>query len=359
MKKKLLMLLLAGCVIFGMTACGTEKEAEKETEQNTEESTETENDALGSSKVKELGEYMGLTYTPLDTTATEAEVDEYVQNLLANNANKESVEVVTETSYVNIDYVGTKDGVAFDGGTAENQELSIENSNYIDGFAESIVGMKVGETKDCPMTFPEEYHAEDLAGQDVVFTITVNEAWEEVPAELNDEFAVGLGYESLDALYEEIKKEIETEKESELEADMEYQLIQAAIDNSTFDMDEEEIELYIQDVKSEQEYYAQMYGVDLETYITAFGVTMDEFEEQCREIAIYRIQSPLVLTAIAEKEGIEMTDEEYQTRAEEYMNYYGYDTVEALEEAYTKETVSSQVYSDMALELLVANAVAE
>lgn len=355
MKKKLLMLLLAGCMILGMTACGTEKEEEQKTEENTE----TESDALGNSTLKELGEYMGLTYEPYDTEVTDEEVEEYVQYLLSNSSTESEVDVVTETSYVNIDYVGTKDGEAFDGGTAEGQELSIENSGYIDGFAESIVGMKVGETKDCPMTFPEDYHAEELAGQDVIFTITVNEAWEEIPAELNDAFAVDSGYDDLDAMYAAIRENYKAEKESEAKSDMEYQLIQALIDNSTFHMDEDEIEDYVEDIKSEQEYYAQMYGVDLETYISYYGITMEEFEEQCKEIAIYRIQSPLVLNAVAEKEGIEVTDEEYQTRAEEYMNYYGYDTVEALEEAYTKEIVYSQVNSDMALEIIVANATAK
>ena len=120
--------------------------------------------------------------------------------MLANSFNKNPQEVATETSVVNIDYVGKKDGVAFDGGTAEGTELDLANSHFIAGFAESIVGMKVGETKDCPMTFPEDYHAADLAGAEVVFTITVNECWEKIPAELNDEFAQSKGYDTVDAL---------------------------------------------------------------------------------------------------------------------------------------------------------------
>lgn len=361
MKKKLLTLLLAGCMIFSVTACGTEKESEDVTEPETEESTddETGNDAIGNSTLTELGQYMGLSYDPYDTTVPEEEVEAYIQTLLSADSTKNPVEIVAEDSYVNIDYEGKKDGVAFDGGTAESQELSIANSGYIEGFAESIVGMKVGETKDCPMTFPESYHAEELAGQDVVFTITVNEAWEQIPAELNDEFAVKNGYENVDALYEGITAEFREDKESDAKSDMEYQLIQTVIDNSIFDLDEDEIALYVSDLKSEQEYYAQMYGVDLETYLSAYGMTMEEFEENCREIAVYRIQSPLVLSAIAEKEGIEVTDEEYQAHAEKYVSYYGAESIEALEETYTKETVFAQVLSDMALEFIAANAVAK
>lgn len=361
MKNKLLTLLLAGCMVLSMAACG--KEESEEQAETTEESTQTEEadtSALGTSILTELGEYKGLSYVPYDTTVTDAEVEAQVQYLVSTSYTENPQEVVTETSYVNIDYEGKKDGVAFDGGTAAGQELSIENSGYIEGFAESIVGMKVGETKDCPMTFPEDYGVEELNGADVVFTITVNECWEQVPAELNDEFAVTQGYDNVDALYAGVRELYESQKEQTAQSDKEYQLIQNAIDNSIFDINEEEVTLYIDDLKSQYETYASYYGYDLETYVTiASGMTMSEFEEQCREIALYRIQSPLVLSAIAEAEGLEASDEEYNTRAEEYVNYYGYESLEALEEAFTKETVVLQITSDMALDFLIDNAVAE
>ena len=173
MKKKLLTMLLAGCMALSLTACGGEEAenqaeqteqtedvaAEEGTEESTEE-TEADESAIGTSTLTELGEYKGLTYTPMDTTVTDEEVEAEVQYLVANSTTNEAQEVAGEDSVVNIDYVGKKDGVAFDGGTAESQELDIANSNYIEGFAESIVGMKVGETKDCPMTFPENYGVE-------------------------------------------------------------------------------------------------------------------------------------------------------------------------------------------------------
>lgn len=362
MKKKLLALLLAGCMVLSLSACGSEEAKDTtDTEETaeTEDTAELDTSALGTSTIKKLGEYMGLSYVPYDTTVTDEELEAEVQYMLANSFTEKPQEVVTETSYVNIDYVGTKDGVAFDGGTAESQELSIENSGYIDGFAESIVGMKVGETKDCPMTFPEDYGVEELNGADVVFTITVNECWEQVPAELNDEFAVSQGYENLDALYAGVKELYEAHKAETAESDKEYQLLQGAINNSEFDITEEEIALYIDDLESEYEYYASYYGYDLETYVNmSSGLSMSEFEEQCREIAIYRIQCPLLLSAIAEAEGLELTDEEYNTRAQEYVEYYGYTTIEELEEAYTKETVVMQLTSDMALDLIVENSVA-
>jgi len=366
MKKRLMTLLVAGCMILSLTACDKkeEKTAEKnETEEAADETADTgvDTSALGTSTLKELGDYKQLSYVPYDATVTDEEVEQQVQSLVSNSFDKNPQEVVTETSYVNIDYEGKKDGVAFDGGTAAGQELSIQNSGYIPGFAESIVGMKVGETKDCPMTFPEDYkNNEELAGADVVFTITVNECWENVPAELNDEFAVSQGYENVDGLYAGMRELCETQKAETAQNDKEYQLIQGVIDNSTFDLKEEEIALYVDQLKQQYEMYAYYYGADLETYVTnASGMTMDEFEEQCREISIYRIQSPLVLTAIAEAEGLKVSEEEYSTRAEEYMNYYGYKTLEELETAFTKEAVMQKITSDLALELLAEHAVAE
>lgn len=367
MKKKLLVLFLTGCMVLSLAACGKKEEEtteKNETTEAAEEAAETEPDtsALGTSTLTELGNYKGLSYVPYNTTVTDEEVEEQVQYLVSNSFSKNPQDVVTETSYVNIDFEGKKDGVAFDGGTASNQELSIENSGYIPGFAESIVGMKVGETKDCPMTFPENYsNSAELAGADVVFTITVNECWENVPAELNDEFAVDQGYENVDDLYAGVRELYENQKAQTAQSDKEYQLIQGVIDNSTFDLNEDEITLYVNELKQQYETYAYYYyGYDLETYVTATsGMTMDEFEAECREIALYRIQSPLVLSAIAEAEGLEVSEETYNTRAEEYMSYYGYTTVEELEAAYTKETVMLKVTSDLALEFVVENAVAE
>lgn len=360
MKKRLLALLLTGCMVLAMTACGTKSTENKESTEKAEESAQVDTSVLGTSTLTELGEYKGLAYTPMDTTVTDEDVEAEVQYLLSSTFTKNPQEVATETSVVNIDYEGKRDGVAFDGGTAQGTELDLGNSHFIEGFAESIVGMKVGETKDCPMTFPEDYHSADLAGAEVVFTITVNECWENIPAELNDEFAKEQGYDTVDALYAGYREMIETAVQQEADADAEYQLLSKVIEGSTFEMNEEEVDLYISDLKSQYETMASYYGYDLETYVAlATGMTMEDFEVQCKDIAVYRIQCPLIQTAIAEAEGLEVTDEIYQEKAEGYAEYYGYESVEALEEAYTKDTVMLQVTTDMAVDFLVENAVAE
>lgn len=348
MKKKLLTLLLAGCMVLSLSACG-----KSETEQK-------EDSALATSKLVELGEYKGLTYTVADTTVTEEAVESEVQYLLASSPIKKSQEVATETSVVNIDYVGTKDGVEFEGGSAQGYELDLGNSNFIEGFAESIVGMEVGETKDCPMTFPEDYHAAELAGAPVVFTVTVNECWENIPAELNDEFAVSQGYENVDALYTGVREYLESAKKDEAQANMQSELVQKALENSTFDIVEDEIQMHIDDTKAQYEGYASYYGYDLETYVLiATGQTMEVFEEYCRENAINAIKSSLLQSAIIEKEGIQITEEVYKEKVEEYKNLFGYETVEEFEATYTKEMITKQILADETMKILMDNAVPE
>ena len=359
MKKKLLMLLLAGCMACSMTACGDKEETTEKTETETS-APELDLSALGTSTLTALGDYMELSYVPMDASVTEEEVEAEVQYLLESAPVKTPQETASETSVVNIDYEGKKDGVAFEGGTAKGYELDLGNSNFIEGFAESIVGMKVGETKDCPMTFPEDYHAEDLAGAEVVFTITVNDCWEESLAELNDEFAVSQGYDSVDAMYADIREQYESSRAQEARANASNQLLSKVIENSTFEVKEEEIAVYVGDITAQYENMASYYGYDLETYLSmAGGMSMSDFEELARQTAIYRIQSLLAANAILEAEGLELTDEIYAEKTAEYAKYYGYESGEAFEAAYTKNNVQAQIITDLVSDFLIENAVAE
>ena len=354
MKKKLLTLLLAGCMVLSMTACGKKEDATPaEDAAVTEESS-----VVGTSKLLELGQYKGLTYTVVEYEVTDEEVEAEVQYQLSMSNERVAQEVATATSIVNIDYVGKKDGVEFDGGSYEGYELNLGNSNFIEGFAESIVGMKVGETKDCPMTFPEDYQAADLAGADVVFTITVNECWELVPSELNDTFAQGLGYNTVEDLYVAVREYLESTEAQEADSAMKYELVYQALANSKFDVTEEDIDDRYTETVAEYEMYASYYGYDFETYVTiATGMTLEQFKEECRTSAIQTIQSGLLQAAILEEEGLELTEEEYTTRAEAYMTMFGYETLEEFEADYTKETITNQCLADMAMEVIVENAI--
>ena len=366
MKKKLLTLLLAGCMACALSACGEEKkeqtEAQTEEAANEAASEEKELDmsALGTSSVKKLGTYKGLTYVPIEVSVTDAEVDAYVEMMREEHAEQVDVEIATENSIVNIDYVGKKDGVAFDGGTAQGTELDIANSHFIPGFAESIVGMKVGETKDCPMTFPENYHSADLAGQEVVFTITLNSCKDRVILEL-DEFAVSQGYENGEAMRTAVREMYLSTRQQEADADREYQLMEKLIADSEIDIKDAETEIYYQQVIDQQEELVkQYYGLDLETYVLAYlGMMMEDFEADCRETALFRLQSTLLKREVANVEGLEISEEEYKAGAERYMPMYGYTELSEFEKAIGKENLKDQFLIDKAETLIAENAVPE
>ncbi len=377
MKKKLLALLLMACVAMSAAACGsteekpaedqtTENTADTETEEDTadaetEEDTEMDMSALGTSTLVELGEYKNVTYTPVDTTVSEDMVEQQVQSVLASA--EELVEVtdhdtVTTEDVANIDYEGKKDGVAFDGGTAQGYDLDIDNSGFIDGFAEGVEGMKVGETKDLNLTFPDSYHAEELAGQEVVFTVTVNYISQYQTPELNDDFAVDQGYESLDDMYVQVEAELIAEAEYNATNSKLTEVVQKIIDASTFEITEEETDLYTQDLIAQQENAIAMYGMDLESYVGMYGMTMEQFEESMREQGVYRIKLWLVEKAIADAEGITMTQEEYDSFVETYAAYYGYEDVTQFEEEYGAGNIEKQIIGEKVLEYLNENAVA-
>lgn len=359
MKKRLLTLLLMGCMMLSLAACGKKEDKNDNSKQQTETDAEDAYSALGKSKLAELGEYKGITYTPMSEEVTDEEVEAQVQEIVANSTLKNPQETVTETSVVNIDYVGKKDGVAFENGAAKDQELDIANSGYIPGFAESIVGMKVGETKDCPMTFPEDYkNSTELAGADVVFTITVNECWENVPAELNEEFAKSQDCENVEDFYAKVRQSLEESKKYEASSEKRYQILTTVIANSTFDINDEEVALYKNQIQAQYENMAAMYGVDLETYVVSgLGVDMEQFESDCTGSAMFRLQSALVRDAIAKKENIVVTDEEYESGVAYYMSNYNYTDKEAFEEAMGKESIMQQLLYDKVVVYLEENAV--
>ncbi|MGN0334234.1 MAG: trigger factor [Lachnospiraceae bacterium] len=366
MKKKLITWMLIACMAVSVTACGEKEQpaddtqVETDTEKDDTQGTEIDRSALGTSTLNKLGEYKGITYTPTDTTVTDDMVEERIQQLLASS--QELVEVtdhdtVTETDVANIDYEGKKDGVAFNGGTAQGYDLDIANSTFIDGFAEGLVGMKVGETKDLNLTFPENYRSEELAGQDVVFTVTVNYISQYVTPELNDGFAAENGYDSVDALYADARASLGNEKQNAANSNMITEVIGKIIDNSEFTVTDEEVQLYMDIAVQQQESMLTAYGLELASYLEMYGTTLEEFKETYREESIYQIKVWLIQSAIAEKEGLEVTEDDYTSFVEEYANYYGYTDSAAFEEAAGRENIENQIIAAKAIAFLAENAV--
>lgn len=254
----------------------------------------------------------------------------------------------------NIDYVGKKDGVAFDGGTAQGATLLIGSGQFIDGFEEGLIGVMPGETVDLNLTFPENYGSAELAGQDVVFTVTVNF----IP-EMKDEKVAELGIANVSTVEEfmqYVKEFVDEQVDSEYMMTAGDAAIKQVVADSTFaELPEELLEKSRQSYRDYLDQMASMYGMDGATYVATYGGGV-AYDDLVNEYAESYTKESLVAKAIAQYEGLIPTDEEVDARLEEYAAEYGY-SVEALLTVSSKDDFrDSFIYEDV-LALLVENAV--
>ena len=344
-------------------ASETESESETGTEDASEEESESETEfnvadlpAYDASEYVTLGEYKGLTVEvdPVEVT------DEQVMDKIASETKQTLTEgTVEDGDTVNIDYVGKLDGEEFDGGSAEGYDLEIGSCTFIDGFEDGIIGMQVGETKDLELTFPEDYHSEELAGKDVVFTVTVNSI-SRVP-ELTDEVADSV-VEGMtaEAYQESVRQDLEDSAKESQKSDAQQKLLQAVYNNATISgYPEENLQYTIKRATDYYEWLASMYGMSLDDYLTNYGMTQDEFKEQIQPVAEEALGEEMTLLAIAKEENIEVSDEEYQDGLARYAEAQGMDDPSKLEEAYGENYIRNSLLQEKVLNFLYENATIE
>jgi trigger factor len=376
MKRKLamaailgLVLVTAGCSTTS-TSETTETEvateaADSEAESSTDDAEETEAaerpDYTALDYVT-LGEYKGLEVTLASTAVTDEEIDEEIESALSSNDLLDTLEegTVQEGDIANIDYEGKKDGEAFDGGTDKGYDLTIGSGTFIDGFEDGLVGVAIGDTVDLELTFPESYSNEDLAGQDVVFTVTVNSVQRQ--PEFTDELAAQLSdseYNTVDEYRAYVEENLKESKESSRDSQMSSDLLTLAYENSTINGYPQELVDYIVDQYVDYyTQYAEASDLSLSDFIEqSLGTTEDDFYEQIEEMAKQSIEQEMILKAIAETEELTLTDEEYQERALAYADQMGLDGVSGLEEQYGQKLIETNLLLDKALELIEDNAV--
>lgn len=285
-----------------------------------------------------LGKYKKLGVKKEEVTVTKEELEKAVNETLskyAENVTKEGP--VVDGDIAIIDFEGFKDSVAFDGGKGENYSLTIGSNTFIPGFEEQIIGMKVGETKDINVSFPEEYHAEDLKGQPVVFKVTVNEIKGTVIPELTKEFFEDLGMEGINSketLEEELSKNIKAHKEQHAEDHFIDSLLDEAIKNMEVEVPEamsnEELDRMIKQYTEN----LKMQGITLEQFYQFTNSDETALKDQMRDEAIKRVKSRLLLEAIHKAEKVSVTEEEvekeadslatkYNMKKEEFLNLFG------------------------------------
>lgn len=312
----------------------------------------------------ELGEYKGVKVEKKDVEVTDEEVQSEIDRTRDQNSRMVSVEdrAVQDGDITTIDFEGFVDGVAFEGGKGENYPLTIGSHTFIDTFEEQLIGKNIGEETEVNVTFPEEYQAEELKGKAATFKVTVKEIkYKELP-ELDDDFVQDVSeFNTVDEYKADVKAKITERKENEAKAAKEDAVIEKIIDSSKMEIPQPMVELQLDNMVQDYARRLQQQGLSIEQYMQYTGLTVDKLKEQMEPQAMKRIQSRLVLEAIAAKENIEVTDADVDKEIEEMSKMYQMEADKLKE--YMGENEMKQMKSDLAVqkaaELVVAEAVEE
>lgn len=377
MKKHLIITALLLLLMFTVTACGREKGTPGQsifnssstdttntdqtlTPTGTESSTQTQTlaETYPIKDIITVGKYNGIEVTALDLVVTDTEVDiEFYGSLKGYVTDTDRTEI-KKYDLANIDFVGKKDGVAFEGGTAEGYDLLIGSGSFIPGFEDGLIGVSVGDTVDLPLTFPDNYGSAELAGQDVVFTVTVNSI-KELP-EITDAFiSEKTGFDTVDAYKEDIRNVLQSNFDATIETQFESDVMEAIVANSTFHMDiSDEITAYANSMKSMYEYYAAMYGMSLDAYLsTLYGISLDTFNADILMQAETLQRTYYAMLAVADAENMQVSDTEYNEYATLLMEDYGYQSLEDFEVDYPRKKIENALLYERAINFVLENAI--
>ena len=286
-----------------------------------------------------LGEYKNLTVEVEKQTVTDAMIDARIDQDRQTNARVIDKEegAVEEGDTVNLDYAGSVDGVAFEGGTAQGQTLKIGSHQFIPGFEEQMVGMAIGEEKDLDVTFPTEYHAAELAGKAAVFHVRVNSIQKTELPELDDDFAADVSdFDTFAEYRESIVKELTERAEKNNVISIENALVEKAVENVEVDIPEGMIETQLNEMMREMEMRMMYQGLRMEDYLKYTGQTIEQLKDGYRNEAEHRVKVELTLDAIRKVESIEPTEEEIKAQTEEQAKRFGRE-VEEFEKSLTEE----------------------
>lgn len=308
-----------------------------------------------------LGKYKGVKIDKVPTEVTEEEIDAELNKERESNARTIAVtdRAVKDGDETVIDFEGFVDGVAFEGGKGENYPLTIGSGAFIPGFEEKLVGAEIGEETDVEVSFPEDYHAEDLKGKAAVFKCTVKEIKEKELPELDDEFASEVSeFDTLAEYKEDIQKKLTEKKTEEAKNIKEDAVIEAIINDSEMNVPDAMIETQQRQMVEDFAQRIQSQGLSMEQYMQFTGLTPQKLLEQVKPQAEKRIKSRLVLEAVVAAEKIEASDEDFQKEVERMAEMYKMEAdkvTEMLGEA-GKKQVKEDLAITKAVEFVVANA---
>ena len=262
----------------------------------------------------ELGAYKGVEIEKVITEVTDEDMEEEIKKVQEQNSREVTVERVAENGdTVMIDYAGSVDGVAFDGGTAEGQALVLGSGTFIPGFEEQLIGAAAGADVDVNVTFPEEYHAKDLAGKAALFKVKVHEVKTKEYPEVDDEFAQDVSdFETLAEYKEDLKKRLEERKAETAKAERQQKVMNIVVENAKMDIPEAMVKKSTDDMMNQYAQDLAAQGLSMDIYFQYTGMTPQQLAEQMKPQALANIKNRLVLDAIAAAENVEITDEEIE-----------------------------------------------
>lgn len=306
-----------------------------------------------------LGKYKGIQLNKVEYNVSEKDINHELEHMADRNSRLVNIEdrPVENGDITVIDFEGFVDGKPFEGGKAENYELTIGSNTFIPGFEDQIIGMKVDEEKDINVKFPEEYFSKDLAGKDATFKVKLHEIKKKELPKLDDEFAKDVSeFDTLEELKNSIKEKIQTENDSRAKYELEENAIKTVCENTPIDipsaMIENEIENMMQDIKVRLSYQ----GLNIEQYLKMINKTEEDMRNEFKEQAERAVKSRLVLEAVAKAEKIENSEEEIAEKIKEMAKNYGKKEEEVLKNEQLRKYVEENMKTEKAIKFIVDNA---
>ena len=303
-----------------------------------------------------LGTYKGLTASKDVAKVTDKDVDEELKPYIDRATRLVSVDRAAQNGdTVVIDFEGFDNGEAFDGGKGENYDLKLGAGMFVPGFEEQLVGAKAGEEKDLDITFPEDYHP-GLAGKAVVFHVKVKEVKEPQAPVVDDEFAKDVSeFETMDAFRKSLAEKIADRRSKQADADFENQVLEQLIENMECEIPDGMVDVQLDRLMEDYAMRLQSQGISMEDYQKMMGVNGDIVRESARPSALRQVQMQLALTAVADAENIEVTDEEVQAEVDRLAKQYNID-VEQVKAAVPVEDLKKDLRLRKASDLVIAEA---
>lgn len=307
----------------------------------------------------ELGKYKGIEIKKIEYTTSDKDIEHELGHMAERNARLVSVEdrAVENGDITTIDFEGSIDGVAFEGGKAENHELEIGSHTFINGFEDQIIGMKLEEEKDIKVKFPDDYFSKDLAGKDAVFKVKLHEIKKKELPKMDDEFAKDVSeFDTLDELKNSIKEKLDTQNVEKAKYETESEAIKAVCENAKLDIPNGMVEVEIDNMMRDMETRLSYQGLNMNQYLQMMNKTENDVRDNFRGQATESIKTRLVLEAIVKAEKIEATPEEITEKIKEMASQYGRKEEELQENEQLKEYLSASIENEKAIDFIVKNA---